>query len=128
MSNIVGESFRRPSMSESPSPSRGSLPALKGVSGACYPEFVPPGNVCVDHRRRNVRVAKELLDGADVVAAFHQMRGKAVTERMHRGVLHDSGSGDGKLELALEARWIQVVSAYLARSRIYGKLRRRKHP
>lgn len=41
----------------------------------------------VNHGRPHIAVAKELLDGADVVVRLKQMRGKAVAEGIGRDVL-----------------------------------------
>ena len=38
--------------------------------------------VGVNHRRGNVLVPKQILNGTDIVATFKQVRGKAVSERV----------------------------------------------
>jgi hypothetical protein len=37
-------------------------------------------NMRINYRRGNILVSQELLDRADIVAAFEQMGGKAMTE------------------------------------------------
>ena len=50
-------------------------------------------DVGVNHRRADIRVAEELLDGADVVAGFEEMG----RERVAEGVTGDSaGDADGE--------------------------------
>ena len=44
----------------------------------------------VDHRRLEVLVIRELLDRADVVAVFQEVRGEGVAERVAGGPLRDA--------------------------------------
>ncbi len=64
----------------------------------------------VDHGRADVGVAEQLLHGADVGAGLEQVGG----ERMAQGVdgrrLGDAGSGDGGLQIALQALLVQVMA------------------
>jgi hypothetical protein len=53
----------------------------------------PVQDVGRDHRGRDVRVVKQLLDGPDIVPVLEQVRGEGVTERIRRGALDASGSG-----------------------------------
>ena len=46
-------------------------------------------------------MAKQLLDGPDIIALFQEMGGKAVTEGVDRGVGGDIGRPYRLLELAL---------------------------
>lgn len=41
----------------------------------------------IDHRRRHIRVAEQLLHGTDIVASLEEMRGEGVTQRVRRGRL-----------------------------------------
>lgn len=50
-----------------------------------------PVNVGVNLRRRNVRVTKHLLDGAQIRPALEQVGGKGMSQRMRRHNLGDSG-------------------------------------
>ena len=51
------------------------------VRRACHPQHAPLQHVRVDHRRRDVRVAEQLLNGPDVVSALQQMRRERVATR-----------------------------------------------
>jgi hypothetical protein len=59
-------------------------------------------------------MAEKLLDGADVVAGFQQMRGEAVTEAVAGCGLRDLGLEDGYVKRTLQHRFVQVVAAQLA--------------
>lgn len=45
----------------------------------------------VDHRGRHVGVAEQFLHGADVVAAFEQVSGERMAQRVHRDMAGDAG-------------------------------------
>jgi hypothetical protein len=75
-------------------------------------------NMGVDHRRTHVFVAQELLDGADVIARFQQMRGERMAERVANRVLDDAGFANGPSNGALHQRLVDVVAAILPRSAI----------
>ncbi len=47
----------------------------------------------MDHRRLDVPMAEQLLYGPDVVAAFEQVGGKGMTERVGSGVLGPAAIG-----------------------------------
>jgi hypothetical protein len=66
----------------------------------------------VDHGRRDVAVAQELLDGADVVTALQQMSGEGVTERVAAGALVDPGRADGSGHGALHVRLVVMMPAF----------------
>ena len=46
--------------------------------------------VGINHRRRHVRMAEQLLHSANVVARLQQVRGKGVTQGMRRRRLRDA--------------------------------------
>src|SRR6266540_4355122 len=46
----------------------------------------------VTHRRADVAVAQQPLDGVHVYASFEQVRGKGVPQRMDAALLDDSGA------------------------------------
>ena len=45
------------------------------------------GDVCVDLRRRNVRMAKHLLDRTDIGTVLNKMRGERMPQSMRRNAL-----------------------------------------
>ena len=49
------------------------------VQRAAYAPAAFVEHVCVDHRRPHVSVAKQFLDGADVVASLEQVRRERVS-------------------------------------------------
>jgi hypothetical protein len=62
-------------------------------------------------------VAEQLLDGADVVAVFQQVRCEGVPERVARGRLGDPSDADGVVNGALEDAFVEMVAATLTRLR-----------
>jgi hypothetical protein len=68
--------------------------------------------VGVDHGRRYVPVAEELLDGADVVTALQKVGGEGVAEGVAAGTLVDAGRADGAGHGALHVRLMVVVPAF----------------
>jgi len=68
----------------------------------------------VDHRRGDVGVAEEFLDGADVVAGFEQVGGEAVAQRVAGGGFGELGAQAGVADGLLDDRLVEVVAAFLA--------------
>jgi hypothetical protein len=60
------------------------------VEGALDGEAASVQDVGVDHGGADVAVAEELLDGADVVAAFEEMGGEGVAKGVAGGWLGDT--------------------------------------
>jgi hypothetical protein len=56
----------------------------------------------VDHGRSDILVTKQLLDSANIVAIFEQMRGEAVPKGMATGRLGNSCFPDGKFDGVLK--------------------------
>ena len=69
----------------------------------------------VDHRRRDILVTEQLLDGANVAAALEQVGGERVAEGVAGRALGDSGSEHGPPDGLLEHGLVQVVAAALPR-------------
>jgi hypothetical protein len=76
----------------------------------------------IDHRRPDVAVAQEFLDGTDVVALFQKTGCERMPERMATAVLGDSGTQDCGLHRALEHTFVDVVSAFEAFLRVCAAL------
>lgn len=68
-------------------------------------------DVGVDHGRRHVAVAEELLDGADVVTALQQVGGEGVAKGMATGTLVDASRADGAGHGSLHVRLMGVMPA-----------------
>ena len=49
---------------------------LPPVDRALHPQSAPVQHVRIHHRRADVGMAEEFLDGADVIAAFEQVCGE----------------------------------------------------
>lgn len=64
---------------------------LQSVCGALHALRAETQNVRVDHRRRYVAMAQELLHRPDVLAALEEMGGKGVTERVTGNALVEAG-------------------------------------
>ncbi len=92
--------------------SRGN--ASKAVEGAEDTFASAVQDVSVDHRGADVVVAKQLLDGADVVAVFQEVGGEGVAEGVAGGPLGDTGFLDGVADGALHDRFVMMVAAALA--------------
>src|SRR5664279_4944214 len=86
---------------------------LQTVERAAHALAATVENVRVDHRRADVLVAEQLLDGADAVAALEQMRREGVAQRVARGVLGDAGTPHGVADGALDDGGVHVMAALL---------------
>lgn len=75
-------------------------------------------HVRIDHGDSNIFVAKQLLNGSDVISVFQQVCCEAVPQAMTAAVLVDTGCGYRLLYLALDGRFSEVMAAGLARARI----------
>lgn len=86
--------------------------SVDGRSHACR---TPVQDVRVDHRGRDVFVAEELLDGADIASIFEQMGGERVPEGVAGSPFPDSRvphrSADGPLHDGL----VEMMTASLTR-------------
>lgn len=98
----------------------------QSVQRAVDPTPSPVQNVGVDHGGLEARMAQELLDGPDVVAAHQQMGREGVPQGVHgrrfgQACLQD-GCPKGPLDLALA----QMIAPDPAALGIYGSFRRRE--
>ena len=83
----------------------------------------------VDHGGGDIRMAEQLLNGADVIAAQQQMGGEGVPQGVRRGRLGDVGLLHRPLEGALEGLVNQVVATQQTiAARIGRQLRLREDP
>src|SRR5690606_11346643 len=67
-----------------------------------------------DHRRRDVLVAEQGLDRADVAAVFEQVGREGVAEAVTGGALRDAGGEDRAADGALQDGLVEVMAAELA--------------
>jgi hypothetical protein len=65
--------------------------------------------VGVDHGGLDVLVAKQLLDGADVVAVLEQLGGECMPEGMRADGLRDGGLADGIPDGVLQDAFISII-------------------
>ena len=72
----------------------------------------------VDHRRADILVAEQLLDGANVIARLQEMCGERVAECVRGGGLVDTGISDGLCNGPLDGLLVDVMAAGSGRSRI----------
>ena len=75
-------------------------------------------DVCVDHRRFQVLVSEEILDGADVVAGFEQVGGERMAQRVAGGAFGQAGGSGGAGHGALQAGGAEVMPGEAAGARI----------
>src|SRR5262245_38176860 len=73
--------------------------AAQAVAGAEDAERASLQHVRVDHRRRDVAVAEQLLHRPDVLPVLEEVRGEGVTERMGA-----RGLGDARGEQSVAER------------------------
>jgi hypothetical protein len=86
------------------------------VEGASDGQRTFLGHVCVDHRRSDVAVSEEILDGADIVALLDQAGGKGMPEGVAAAPFGDSRAEDGGFHGALQDAFVNVVSALPSRA------------
>src|SRR5262245_36419256 len=67
----------------------------------------------VDHRRRDVLVPEELLDGSDVVSVLQQMGGERMPERVAGRSLGQRRRRNGLFHRALQDHLVQMVPTAL---------------
>lgn len=70
-------------------------------------------DVKVDHGGGDVRVAHQVLDGADVGSALEEMGGKGMTHAMGGGRFRDACLSHGGLELPLHGCFMEMVAGDL---------------
>src|SRR5688572_8969899 len=99
---------------------------VKAVGGAAHGSGASVEHVGVDHRRGDVAVAEELLDGPNVVAALEQVGGEGVTERVRTGTLAEARTQGSLLHRALDDRFVEVMAAPLTARELDVHPRRRK--
>ncbi len=86
----------------------------QAVGGAADARGAAVQDMGVDHRRRDVLVAEELLDGAEVAAVLEEMGGEGVAKGMAGGPLRNSRREDGSAHGLLKDGLVQVVPAALS--------------
>ena len=84
-------------------------------------------DVRIDHRCADIGMAKELLDCANVVPVFEQMRGKRMPERMATDALRDSSLSRSHCHGTLHRRLVQVISRWRSPPGVAAHPTRRKH-
>ena len=83
-----------------------------------YAEFVLPENMRVNHRRCQLLVSEQILNGANILPVFEQMRGKRMAKRMRAGVFYDTAFLQRDFKGFLQTRSGDVMSADFAGARI----------
>ena len=68
--------------------------SLPSVKGALHPQPTAVQDVRIDHRRAEVGMAEELLDGADAAHVLFPLGHEGRTWKGNSGVGGPSGSGD----------------------------------
>ena len=93
-----------------------SVGRRSAVEGAADAGGAAVEDVGVDHGGRDILVAQELLDGADVVAVLEQVGGEAVAKRVWGDGLGDVGSSGGLAHGPLDQGLVDMVATGLAGS------------
>lgn len=70
------------------------LASLQTISRTPDAQGTPIQDVCVDHRRADIRVAEQFLHHSDVVSVLEQMRRKGVAEGVAADALRDPRPAD----------------------------------
>lgn len=81
-------------------------------------------HVGVEHRGGDVFMPEELLDGANVVAVFEQVRGETVSEGVAAGGLSQPGGANGELDGVLQVLLGKVMAARFSAAGIGGDFAR----
>ena len=91
------------------------------VGWAEHSASAPDQNVRVDHCGPDIAVTQELLHGSDVIPVFQQMGGKRAAQRVGGGLLVQTDLAGGLLYGPLDDRFIQMMPALAAGTRINRK-------
>ena len=75
----------------------------------------------------HVRVPQQFLHGANIDAAFTQMRGKGMAQRVWRGGLVNACQAQGVAHVALNRLFIGVTASHCTAVRIAANCGGRKH-
>jgi hypothetical protein len=89
---------------------RGRMSAVEGAADA---GGAAVENVGVDHGGRDILVAQQFLDGADVVAVLEQVGGEAVAKDVWDDGLGDVGSSGGLAHGPLDQSLVSMVATGL---------------
>ena len=73
-------------------------------------------------------MAKQFLNGPDIVSTLQKMSGKAVTQCMHTDPLGDACSFRGLLNLFLQGAGVKVMSPHSFAPGINGEISRGEDP
>src|SRR5215470_16872478 len=85
-------------------------------------------HVRVDHRRADVVVSQELLDGADVAPVLEQVRGERVPKRMGRRTLPKVRLANGLEYRSLQDGLVQMMATAPAGGLVEVESCRREDP
>ena len=88
------------------------------VQRAADGETGPVQYVGVNHSRRNVSVAEQLLHATDVLAFFQQVGGEAVSKGVAAGGFAHICLPDGELDRVLQIFFRDMMAAYFFRARV----------
>jgi hypothetical protein len=64
----------------------------------------------IDHRRFDIAMSQQLLNGSYVRAAFKQVRGKGMAERMAGGSFRETGHQHGLSDGLLHQRFVNMMA------------------
>jgi hypothetical protein len=79
--------------------------------------------VCINHRRRYIRMSQQLLNGAYIVTRFQQMCGKRVAKAMAAHPLRNVRLMRRFFDGLLQTTFMRMVPPRLPGAWIYRKLR-----
>ncbi len=93
----------------------GGLPGCRSskvqiVQGARNPLAALLQDVGVDHGRRNILVAQQGQNGANIRAALQEVGGKTVAETVGGDPFIDPGLAHGHFDCLVDNAWIEVVA------------------
>jgi len=103
--------------------SSGGPQRIKWTANAKHPARCLLHDVCVDHGRLDVGVAKEGLDRANVVAILKKMRRETVSEPMARHAPRDARGSCGNADRPLDGRLVNMPASATTGNRIAAEVR-----
>src|SRR5678815_2465887 len=102
-------------------PKGGRSSARAAIERARHGARAPVQNVRVDHRRRNIGLAEQLLHGAYVMSALEQVSGKGVSQGVAAHVLRDARRPCSLLYAADEVVLVDMMALHRPAARIGRK-------
>src|ERR1035441_1361413 len=102
-------------------------PELQAIQRTFHSAAALAQHMRVDHRRGNIVMPQQFLDGPDVRPALEGMGRKTMSERMAADLFGDAHAGNGQLDGVVDGPFIHVVAAGYSRTRVRRQISRREN-